>query len=432
MQTQRDHVHAHEFQMGRMSSALLLGDPTQPDSPSKRTVMGIVIGVIVGLLTAAGFGVYGFLVPGGSKEWRTPGVIIQEKGTVNEYVYVGGRLHRTLNHASALLISGGNGTVSVSAKSLAGVPRGRPVGLIGAPQLVPAAGQISTGPWQVCTSGGEAAVSLGSTAVAPMNDNAFLLVSAGSQTYLLWRQHRMLVADTAVPVALGAASALPVPVPPDWLRELPDGGQVSIPKMPGQGSPGARVAGRPATIGRLFRLGGDGSDQLFVLRQDGLAPVNRTAFELLQAVSHGAPVTLNAAELVAAPRSRDRTLLDMFPGLDAATPVSPAGKILCQRQAFVGNRMESTIAIVEPAAMDAAPPGRGLLAYAMDKSAAAGNPVLFLITDDGVRYRLSNSRTRDALGLGQAPAVPISRYVLDLFPAGPDLNRDAINLARQG
>nr|WP_269461084.1 type VII secretion protein EccB [Actinoplanes derwentensis] len=72
MQTQRDHVHAHQFMMGRLSSALVQGDPSTAEIPGRRALTGLAFGVLISVLVVAGFAVYGWIVPGGAR--RTPRV----------------------------------------------------------------------------------------------------------------------------------------------------------------------------------------------------------------------------------------------------------------------------------------------------------------------------------------------------------------------
>ncbi|HEY2060269.1 type VII secretion protein EccB [Amycolatopsis sp. NBC_01480] len=62
VQTQKDHVEAYSFLIGRMTSALVLGDASHLDVPAKRAWTGLLIGVALGLLIAVGFFVYGLIV----------------------------------------------------------------------------------------------------------------------------------------------------------------------------------------------------------------------------------------------------------------------------------------------------------------------------------------------------------------------------------
>ena len=61
MQTQKDHVEAYSFLMGRMTSALVLGDASHLEVPAKRTWTGLVIGAAISVLIAAGFFIFGLM-----------------------------------------------------------------------------------------------------------------------------------------------------------------------------------------------------------------------------------------------------------------------------------------------------------------------------------------------------------------------------------
>jgi Type VII secretion system ESX-1, transport TM domain B len=62
VQTQKDHVEAYSFLMGRTVSALVLGDASQVEVPARRAWNGLVIGAAVAALIATGFFVYGLLL----------------------------------------------------------------------------------------------------------------------------------------------------------------------------------------------------------------------------------------------------------------------------------------------------------------------------------------------------------------------------------
>ncbi|MGW4482240.1 type VII secretion protein EccB [Amycolatopsis sp. NPDC004368] len=61
VQTQKDHVEAYSFLIGRMTSALVLGDASHLDVPAKRAWTGLLVGAALGLLIAVGFFVYGLI-----------------------------------------------------------------------------------------------------------------------------------------------------------------------------------------------------------------------------------------------------------------------------------------------------------------------------------------------------------------------------------
>jgi hypothetical protein len=63
MQTQKDHVEAYSFLIGRMTSALVLGDASFLEVPARRAWIGLLIGLALAVLTALGFFVFGLFVP---------------------------------------------------------------------------------------------------------------------------------------------------------------------------------------------------------------------------------------------------------------------------------------------------------------------------------------------------------------------------------
>ena len=449
MQTQRDHVHAHQFQMGRMSSALVLGDPTSAENPSHRSMVGLLVGLMLAVLIVAGFGIYGWLVPGGSNAWRTPGAIIVEKETGNRYVYLNGSLRPALNLTSAMLIAGPSSKIQlISQNSLKGVPHGSPVGIAGAPQAVPAAGSLMTGGWLACLSGsaGGPADGVGlnldpNATSRQVGADKFVLVTAGGADYLVWRNHRFKIADPAVAVALGVTNATPIPAPMSWLEILTPDQALAVPKIPGRGTPGPKVAGSTYPVGQVFSQAGGNGDQLFVLRQDGLAAVDRTAYLLLQSASP-TPVQLDAAQVASAPRSGDKSLTGLLPALGSAKWQDLAGQVLCQYQEPASAKSVNFAVVVTDRAnaalrADGSPrvnvrPGTGMIAYPVPMPTTMSIPKPYLISDEGISYSMPENETRTALKFSPSAMVPFPEGLLKTIKSGPVLSLKAIDVTEGG
>ncbi|WP_433870162.1 type VII secretion protein EccB [Saccharopolyspora sp. CA-218241] len=438
MQTQRDHVHAYQFLMNRMSSALVLGDPASAEVPAKRAKTGLIIGLVLTVLIGVGFGVYGIFVPGGNEKWKAQGAIVVEKETGTRYANVGGVLHPTLNYASAKLLQGPGSTVeSISRASLEGAPRGAPIGIPGAPQTLPPAEALVGSRWLVClpSAGADGAVNLDfdpAAASVAMPAGTYLPVrSVDGTQYLLWqgRKHRM--ADPSVAVALGMANARPATAPQWWLDVVPEGPVLQAAPVEGAGT--TEVGGTAHPVGQLFEQPVPGAEpQRFVLLPDGLAPLNRTEFAL-QAVRPGAadPVVLDAAAVAAAPRSADRSLLDRLPDLGGARP-HVGGDALCLRQAPAGDRVRSEVVLAPPRQASApggtvhVPPGSGLVVGAVPLPAGQRVPDRYFITDQGTKHLMPDDESIRSLGLGSAAVRPISNELLATLPTGPVLSRAAV------
>jgi len=449
MQTQRDHVHAYQFMVGRMTSALVSGDPGAFEPPARRAWIGLVIGVVLAVLVTAGFGVFGIVRPGGSTAWRKPGVILVEKETGTRYVLLNGALHPTLNQASAMLLQGAGATVQrISRNSLAGLPHGAPVGIAGAPDPVPRPADLVTGPSLLCLAGvtgtGRVSATLLSDALGGpaelLPQREFLLVrSPGGTAYLVWRGSKYRLADDAVAAALGVASGAGPVAPELWLDLVPDGQVIGPAAIEGVGTPGPQVGGTGYDVGQLFeqRVGAEGR-QFHVLLRDGIAPLTETEFTLLAGrAGIPDPVSITSAAVVAAPRSADTSLADRLPDLMAIRPAPTTDRSVCLRIEPNGPATP-VLAGGLPAGRTARsggtvgvrlPPSAGLLAGAVPAPAGQRAPTRYLITDQGLAHQIPDDDSLRALGLGAVTPVPMDARLLAAIAAGPSLSRSALGAA---
>src|SRR2546423_12053476 len=144
MQSRRDQVQAHLFVMGRITSGMLRADPDAPESAQGRTNRGAIAGIVVAVLLCAAAFIWGLISPGRSNTWRDSQSLIVDQDTGASYLYADGRLRPVRNYASARLIGGTRMTTrKVRNKSLAGAPHGQPVGIVGAPDALPAPADLS-------------------------------------------------------------------------------------------------------------------------------------------------------------------------------------------------------------------------------------------------------------------------------------------------
>ncbi|MGA5300902.1 type VII secretion protein EccB [Nucisporomicrobium flavum] len=445
MQTQRDHVHAHTFMMGRLSSALVEGDPTSAEIPGRRALTGVLLGILVVVLVAGGFAVYGWIVPGGSKAFRQAGAILVEKESGNRYVYLDGMLRPTPNLTSAMLVQGASAKVKlISQNSLKDIPRGPAIGIANAPQTVPTAKDLVSGPWLTCLPGSVVedpvdglGVNLDPRAPSePLPADRFSVVRGGGKTYLIALGRKFLVQDDAVLVALGAANVRPTRAPQMWLDWLLDGPALGPAKIEGAGSNGPKVGGKRYPVGTLFRQRpAVGDEQLFVLRRDGLAPLSRTEFLLADADRGGRPVDVDAAAIVDAPRSADRSLTDRLPDLAALRWQDAGDRVLCLRQQPVAKDVVASMPVLTSRGQSAVTDQGKPYVYVRPATGMVVAPVpqtsqfraeASLISDEGVAYPLADQQTASALKLDKVGLVPFPRSLLAALPQGPLLSRAAV------
>jgi hypothetical protein len=70
------------------------------------------------------------------------------------------------------------------------------------------------------------------------------------------------------------------------------------------------------------------------------------------------------------------------------------------------------------------PPGGGAITQAVAVPGASGG-TLYLVTDQGVKYPLTDSNVLASLGLSGSAVSRLPAEVLDLLPTGPALNQPA-------
>jgi type VII secretion protein EccB len=443
---------------GRLVSALVSGEPDLAHRPLRRTPVGLLVGLVVGVLVVAVFAVIAIVHPGGATRWTRPGTLIVDKQTGTRYVLSGGQLRPVLNYASARLLLGARMTVAVTPPaSLAGVPRGNPVGIEGAPDSLPAADRPDRD-WLICAvsrpdpSGAPApALSLGvgsGTAAEPVPDGRGVLVRSGDGTvYLAWKDRRLRLAAPWAAAALGYDDGAAVSVRDAWVNALPAGPDIGPLPVEGRGSPGPDLDGASTVVGQVFVLHGmAAAARYFVLTAAGLLPVSRTGAALVlgdpaTAAAYGgvtaqarelSPAALASATVLPAPAS----VPDLPPALLAAQP----GRVPCVR-AIAGGAASSVAVVSAPAAavvggvvdgplfgrdgltadLIGVRPGGGLLARTMPAPGVDGAG-LYLVTEPGVKYPVADDITAQALGYQASDAVQVPASLLGLLPSGPVLH----------
>ncbi|WP_432132936.1 type VII secretion protein EccB [Streptomyces tendae] len=476
MRSKRDQVQAHSFTMSRLTSGMLLADPDAPESPLGRTTRGVLVGIVITVLLAAGSVVYGLLSPGGSDSWREGTALIVNRDTGARYLYVGGRLRPVRNYASARLIGGADlPTTDVHGESLEGTPTGTPVGIPGAPDSLPSVGDLESGAWQVCATTHAQKSDNGDTAPRPataviagapvegtgMGSGEGLLVTGpDKKTYLVWKGSRLKLDDASGAAdSLGYGTDTARPVSAAFLNTLVAGPDLAPPSVEGQGEPGPSLDGRGTVVGQVFQVRVPGSDpRYYLLRSEGLAPVTATQAALVlgdpgvrRNVYGGASpeaVVVGAAALKEhqAPGAAGRTL--SAAGQPASPPKIEAvrgGIAACARVQPGRGRTEVGVVLVPvteltPVAQPAADglreacrpvdavvvrPGHGVLVRALASGGTAVGDTTYLVSDTGVKYRIPSRKALEALGYGDDAMRALPSPLLQLLPSGPDLNRSA-------
>lgn len=480
MHTRRDQVQAHLFTLSRVTAGLIRAEPDAAETPMRRFTLGTVAGVILGVVALGGLVAFGFISPGITSSFKKEGTLVLEKETGTRYIYLGGKLHPVLNRASVVLITGqqqsaggllgggrrggGSAIRSVSAKSLKGVPKGAPIGILGAPDVLPDRKSLETGPWSICSSTRKEAdgtvtrtvtAHLGAAArrgLRPVTDQETLIVKGeDGEAYLTWLDRKLRVPGPSAFTALGYADVASFDVKSGWLNALPSGSDLKGPDVPERGKPGPRVDATATRIGQVLR---DPTGTSFLVLKDGLSPLTDTeaALVLSDPATRAAyqnrqvlPVEVGTAAIAAAPRSARGLTQTGFPAEPpkAIGTGSSGSRVPCytvepgkgseKSKLRVAYRESAPAEANQPTAGNGSPltadrvvvtPGSGMLAVEESPLSEAA-PKLYLITDLGVKYQLADDQVAQKLGYNAAKAVRLPSGVLDLVPTGPVLDVEA-------
>jgi type VII secretion protein EccB len=458
MQSRRDQVQAQSYVLARLTSALVMAEPETLDNPHRRVVVGTIVGTLIAALIVAGFTVYGFIKPGGATTWRKPGTLVVEKETGTRYLLVDGSLRPVLNYSSAVLLLGGKPPLAtVSSASLSAVPRGLPLGIVGAPDHLPAAAGLASARWSICATPAGAALLIDNA--APQNGlsdrEALLARLADGRSFLVWQGRRFQLTQEWVAQVFGFAGAA-VRVPPAWLDQLPPGPDLGSLPVPGRGEPGPVIDGEAAKIGQVFvaKVPGTG-DRHYVLRRDGLSVLSPLALALalgdpataqVYQPARAEPVPLTASALGQVRLAAEPALPQAVPAEppQAATPPSKADWCV-QRHSHAITTWIAPLAPVQaglPSAQGftftqqtavavAVQAGLGGLVRA-GRAEQANGQQLFLVTDAGVKFPVPGGEVAKLFGYDAGSATLVAPALLDLLPTGPVLDQAFLNRAGSG
>ncbi|PZF93428.1 type VII secretion protein EccB [Micromonospora deserti] len=468
MRTRRDQVQAYRFVTRRIVSALLSGDPETSNLPMRRLGMAVFGSVIAAAVVLGGAGAYGQLT--GNTAPLEQNTLVIERETGATYVFLDGQLHPTLNYASArLILNEADPQVrTMSQRSIRDRPRGRTVGIVGAPDALPDRKSLIGLPWSVCDvpdpsdprrSGTRVVIDRPLSGGTPLGERA-VLVQVGGQRHLLTGDARLQVVggDSAL-AALRMAGTPTLTVGQQLLNAVPAGPALREPAIAGEDEPTSRTIGSgPARIGQVFRAAG----QHYVLTREGLVAIGEISALLL--LRDGGQVTDitpdQAGRLLTEQRLEEAGMPSALPALH---PVRPGQTVLCAtyRAGAGGAPPSTTLEVFDraPAELSAGtsgpvpvrqtardgvrtaeavllPGGKGVLVQAApgagESGTAAPGSTVHLISAQGVRYPLGVGALT-ALGYEGATPVVVPASLLALIPTGPTLVReDALSYFEPG
>ncbi|MBO0867000.1 MAG: type VII secretion protein EccB [Micromonosporaceae bacterium] len=458
MATRRDQLQSYQFLTQRVISAFVMRETDPAQSPLRRGIGAVFAGLMIGVLVAAGFGVYGLLTKIGSGDWKVDGAVVVEKESGAAYVYNQGTLYPAINYTSALLAAGGNKTAppqifKTSAASLRGVHRGPTIGIVYAPNSLPSGKNTIGAPWSLCSiiippvrqtvlivgggpSGDTTKLTTGTTGQG-------LMVSGPGGTFLVWNGRKYHIKDANSVLSTLYPTASVASVGAAWLNGLQLGQEIATPTAPDTGNPSPKVPGHNAGD-LVYRDTPDGR-QYYLVYDDGLATLTDLQRQLVAATENPQPI--KSTEVTAAGRSSQLPA----PGLDQAPPPSPphlqqptaSTDPLCIQQSSnvvgspdvlvggtVTDAQRGTPTVAQSAEGGAladwvyVPAGKVAVIQALASPTAPSGP-LYLVTDTGQRYLVPSLDVLKVLGFQQNQVVQMPFNLVSRIPAGPTLDPGA-------
>ncbi|WP_229073869.1 type VII secretion protein EccB [Actinoplanes sp. DH11] len=442
MTSRRDQLQSYQFMNQRVISAFVVRETDPAQSPLRRGIGALFAGLMVAVLVAAGFGIYGVFTRTGPDRWQTDGSVVVERETGASFVYLRDKLHPALNLTSAKLAAGRPApqVFRIAAKSLTGVPRGVTIGIAGAPSSLPEAKQQVRLPWTMCAIPGDqpsAVLVVGGTGPpgAALGDRALLVAGdGGGGANLVWQGRKHLIRNARTTVAALFGAVQPTRVGVAWLNALPAGADIAPVDVDDRGQESDAAAA--FDNGDVLVVETGSGRQFYLVLADRLAPITPLQQAVLAAAFPGEPRQIPVSDL------DPDAVQDLDPGADPAVQgpkevpalaTVAAGETGCAITRDAAAPPDVTVG--GPAAdLAAAVPtggatGGGGRALADAVQVPGGRFALVrvagglqLITDAGVRHPLSDPDVAALLGYPPETAIDVPAALVNAVPAGVTLD----------
>lgn len=432
MATKNDLIEAQTFSRRRLLTAFVSGAPggkeLEPTAPLRAVIAAIALTVAVILV-----GVFwGLIRPGLPNGWEN-GKLILVSDTGARFVTVEGELHPVINTASArlLLPASDFAVISTDQQNLQGVALGSTLGIVGAPDELPAPDRLQNAGWSACVTD-DAGIDVqvgGSTADAA--DDRAVVVESGGDRFIIDGERSYAVGDggsDAVLRAAGITALDPVEVSSDWLNLFTPGTALEPIEV---ADTGRSIPGTDLAAGDVVHLQDTPDSERLLVQADGtLAELTPLAWQLYQ-LGDGASVT--PTEVSGADTQALTTTARPAGGQD--WPATGFQSIDSDERAcalLVGGGAEArTVLAVQPADAEVSAgvhvePGTGALLRAGGRGEQSTG-IVTLVDATGTAFALpgATEETVNRLGYQVDDIDPVGDVWIDLLATGPALTEEA-------
>lgn len=443
MATKKDLVDAQAFSRRRLVTAFVSGTPGGREVEPRKPFRALIGGVAVSAMIIAAGAAAGLLSPSLPDGWDNNTLVVA-KSSGARFVALQGKLYPVINTTSARLIIAANAfrVVSVPDKKIATAPRGITVGILGAPDVLPAANRLDQSGWAACTSntGGITTVLSQQPAAEPATGKA-VVVRSTAGTWVVTGDYRLPVTAQNQAEILRALSLDTVPsiaASAAWLNLFQAGPALTPLTVPGAGnklSNSSLPAG--VVVGSVLAVSsGAGSVRRYVVDAAGklapLTPVGYALYRIGSGSSLGGDVPVSAAQTAGIATESQPVAPTQWP-TSVPTPVSGVPCALLSTSAS----SDSTVSLassssVQPVATGhstSVAPGTGAVIRIVGDGVVNRGPVE-LIDQSGQAYPIPDPVTvLPQFGYQTSQLSNVPQPWAELFTGGPTLSGDAARRA---
>lgn len=437
MATKKDLIEAQTFSRRRLLTAFTGGAPGGKELEPAKPLIAVIAGIVLSLMLVLGGIFYGLIRPGLPNDWQNNRLIVASD-TGARYVSIGGVLYPVVNTASArLLIPAGEfEVITTDQATLAGLEIGRSIGIVGAPDELPAPTALVDDAWAACLPDGpDAVVALSSDPVAEPAPGHGLAVRRGGEQFVVAGEHRYAVdraQSSAVLRAAGLGSAAEREVEGRWLDLYTEGEPLEPLEVAGAGEP---VGGTQLLVGEAVHAAGSPEADRYLVTPDGeLAPLSPFAYQLyllgtgaeLGEAREVGPAELAGLTTATAPAGGadwPTAVLEEFADEDI-----PCAVLDTSGEAPTTRLGEAVRELPETSAAGAVAMQRGAGAVvAAGGSGTERATAAFVIDTTGTAFPVpgSDPEPLQRLGYGADDVTPVTNAWIAFFPTGPSLTPDA-------
>ena len=324
MATRKDQLDAFNFARRRTVANLVAPSATGSDEGAPRPVRTFASSIILSAIAVAAVAVLGVFKPAAPSGWQNGLAVDSSTGAA--YIDQSNELHSVYNITSARLILGSKFAkydVPDSTLNNSGVPLGSPVGILGAPEDVPAASNMNLTQWSFCQNekgtadetvqGGQTYLEVGYWPAASStqglwtssSDVALIVHDTAGNVYLIDGDYQYLVGQgdsTNVQNYLAAVgdtndtngTAPGYWVSDTWLSAIPKGSPIGYPTLTDDD-----LGSRPNVPDQMGNVGqyGQFGDQYLVQTATGVAELDPFLYYLYRknpAVANISPLSQNS------------------------------------------------------------------------------------------------------------------------------------------